>query len=121
MIRFGKKQKISNKDVDLSNDNIFSRNIVGIKSLSSDKKYTKTGIMHTGSAKDIKNAYFYNSFCDGKTCDCCGNWISPFSFDTLCEKCTERINRDFIYEKVFESNREKQEKLNKVWFLEQKI
>ena len=116
-----KPQLISNRDVDLSEDRIFDREIKGIKQIGNSPYYQETGLVHTGPVKTIKEKSFCDSFCDGKTCDCCGRPISPLSFETLCPECITRMIKDDLYEGIFSTNREKQTILNKVWFIEQKI
>lgn len=121
LINKRKLQPISNHDVDLSDDRVFEQGIRGIKQVGNNFYYQETGLVHTGSVKTIKEKSFCDSFCDGKTCDCCGRSISPLSFETLCSECIARMAKDDLYEGVFVTNKEKQAILNKVWFIEQKI
>ena len=121
LLSFLKPQKISNKDVDLSDDNIFNRELKSIRKLKIEPFYAETGLIHTGSAKQIAEKRLCDTFCDGKTCDCCGRKLSPLAFETLCPECIRRMEKDSLYEGIFNTNNEKQAKLNKVWFVEQKI
>lgn len=115
------KKRVTNKDVDLSDDLIFDREIKGIKQIGQETQLTETGCIHIGTGREIRQKEFSEIFCRGIRCDCCGNSISPFSFNTLCEKCQERMDKDMLYSKIFETDREKQNVLDKVWFVKQNI
>ena len=58
LLSFLKPQKISNKDVDLSDDNIFNRELKSIRKLKIEPFYAETGLIHTGSAKQIAEKSF---------------------------------------------------------------
>ncbi|WP_286077306.1 hypothetical protein [Thomasclavelia cocleata] len=116
-----KPKSITNKDVDLSDDLIFDREIKGIKQIGEEPTLSETGCIHVGTGIIIRQKEFSEIFCKGIQCDCCGEIISPLSFSTLCDKCNKRMEKDLLYDKIFESQKNKQAILDKVWFVKQNI
>ena len=67
-------------------------------------------LSYTGTGAEIEAKKKADEFCDGKTCDCCGAKLSPFSFNTLCDDCEERMRCDLFYKQFSTS-------IETPWFL----
>lgn len=86
-------------DLDLTKDRVFDKRVRTLRSvdISVKEHYSQPGFVYTGTGAEIEVKKKADEFCDGKTCDCCGAKLSPFSFNTLCDDCEERMRRDLFY------------------------
>lgn len=52
---------------------------------------SKDGDFYSGSVDEYDTYVILKTFCDGKTCDCCGKQLTVFDKgDTLCRECYNR-------------------------------
>lgn len=87
------------EDVDLTKKKILSKgkemSSILIKRLEDVyvDHYSQTGIIDTGDIKTIESKKFYNTFCDGLTCDRCGRKIYAWEQDTICQNCNIQMDK----------------------------